>query len=220
MNCECFSREPTFNNNDDSLTCIYCGITCNNTVYYQPPSAHNFENQKCLKNNQLIQIKTYIDTIQNKIKKNFDNTIVRDIYYLYELSVETYKKVNDYKKIKYTDVFFYLSSLYVLKSYKHLEAVVYLVSVKPKSINKFNKIYYLISQSNKFKNDYGKIHNIDRMAILFDDYSWVVYDILKENNKLHLYDNIYLKVVEKLKNDDFISSVNLKKYILNTINNV
>lgn len=218
MICECFSKIPEFD--DDDFTCIHCGKTFHEL--YQ--NNHNlFDNnihlQKNLKNNQTSQteiINAYINNIQ---KNNYNNYIINDIIYLFNLSTQTYKTINSYSKIKSINVFCYLSCWYVLKNYKKYDSLTELLKIKPKNINKFNKVFYVVCQSESFKKDYSIKHNIEPYSILFDDYHLVVYDILKNENKLYKFDEISSFVTKMFQEDKFISLTNFKKYILKIINN-
>lgn len=218
MICECFNKIPEFEYDD--FTCIHCGKTFhemyqNNHIQFDSNTLLPLN----LKNNQTSQteiISAYINDIQ---KNNFNNCIINDIIYLFRLSTETYKKINSYSKIKSVKVFCYLSCWYVLKNYNQLESLIELLKIKPKNINKFNKVFYVICQSESFKKDYNVKHNIESCSILFDDYSWVVYDILKTENKLEKYDEISSITNKLFQQDKFISLTNFKKYILKIINN-
>lgn len=216
MICECFSKIPEFEYDD--FTCIHCGKTFHQNNHNQfdnnilPPT--NLKN----KTSQTELINAYINNIE-KNKNNFNNSIVNDIIYLFRLSTQTYKTINSYSKIKSVKVFCYLSCWYVLKNYNQFESLIELLKIKPKNINKFNKVFYVVCQSESFKNDYNKIHNIESYNILFDDYSWVVYDILKHENKLDKFNEISTITNEMFQQDKFISLTNFKKYILKIINN-
>ena len=216
MICECFSTIPEFEYDD--FTCIHCGKTFHQNNHNQfddnilPPT--NLKN----KTSQTELINAYINNIE-KNKNNFNNSIVNDIIYLFRLSTQTYKTINSYSKIKSVKVFCYLSCWYVLKNYNQFESLIELLKIKPKNINKFNKVFYVVCQSESFKNDYNKIHNIESYNILFDDYSWIVYDILKHENKLDKFNEISTITNEMFQQDKFISLTNFKKYILKIINN-
>lgn len=218
MICECFSTIPEFDSDD--FTCIHCGKTFHEL--YQ--SSHTqFDNNirppLNLKNNQTSQVEV-INTYINNIKKNnFNNCIINDIIYLFRLSTQTYKTINSYSKIKSVNVFCYLSCWYVLKNYNQHESLTELLKLKPKNINKFHKVFYVVCQSENFKKDYGTKHNINSSSILFDDYSWVIYDILKNENKLHQFDDVLSNTNQMFQQDNFISLTNFKKYILKIINN-
>jgi hypothetical protein len=218
LECECFNKNPEFIDEDYS-TCINCGKlfdynqNLDSTVY----NLH-IQTETNYKKNQKDLINTYINNIQKNFKINFKENVKIDIIYLFNLSTETYKYINNYKKIKYHDNFCYLSSLYVLKNYNELDCINKLLKLKPKNINKFNRVFYFICNTDKFKKDYKVKHNIKSVSILHDDYSWIIYEILEKNYCLEVYEKVYDLVREKLHNDEFISKTNFEKYILNIIN--
>ncbi len=218
LECECFDKNPEFIDQDYS-TCINCGKVFDYN--------HNFDNinynssiqtEINQKKSQIDLINTYINDLQKKFKINFKENIIRDIIYLYKTSTETYKYVNNYYKIKYHDNFCYLSCLYVFKNYNEFTFINELEKSKPKNINKFNKVFYLLCNTNKFKEDYGVRHDIKKVSILYDDYSWIIYDILEKNKKLENFENVYKSAKSTMLNDEFISKSNFEKYILKVIN--
>jgi hypothetical protein len=218
MKCECFNETPEFDDFDKS-TCVGCGKIFDNKIYLnnQMIFDKNIHIPKNPKNNQKEQLNAYILNIQKKNNYLTEQFIISDIHYLYKLSTETYKTINNYKKIKNNDVFCYLSCWYVFKNYNKLDILNYLEKIKPKNLNKFNKIFYLISQSENFIKDYSINHNIHKKSILFDDYSWIIYDILYKEDKTEEYDKIYNLCIKMFELDKFISIQNLKKYILKII---
>lgn len=213
MECECFTKTPEFNDFDNTI-CINCGKKFENKIFY------NYSYVNCSNNDakQKSLYKNFYNYIYNLEQKfNIENHVKKDIMYLYLLSTETYKNINNYKKIKNFVQFCYLSCWFVFKNYNKLNVLVYLENKKPPNVNKFNKFFYIIAQSDDFNKNYLFEHNINKNNILFDDYSWFIYKTLYNKNKLDLFDNIYPQCKKMFELDKFISFLNFEKYILSLI---
>jgi hypothetical protein len=216
--CECFNKTPEFIEEDYS-TCINCGKLFHYHKFENMYNNTSNQNKTNLKKNQQDLINAYIYNLQKNFEIKFKEKVMNDIIYLYNTSTETYKLINNYSKIKNNDNFCYLSCLYVFKNYNELNCINKLEKFKPKNINKFNKIFYLLCSTKIFKEDYGIKHDLRIESILYDDYSWLIYEILKKNEKLNLYENVYSLIHKKMLNDEFISKTNFEKYILKIISN-
>lgn len=158
-------------------------------------------------------ITAFILFLEKKINIKINENIINEIKLLYNLSIKYYMTINNFKKIKEKQSFCYLSCWYIFKKMFlqernnednwdfYLKLLYYLKQNKIKQITKTNKIFYLIS---------FKLNSTN--VILFEDYSYEIYNLIKLKNKDN-FNKIYDLVQVKIQNDEINSIKDLENVI-------
>ena len=200
-NCECYSNIPEIQND----ICINCGKMFNIAVIFE---------QETWKIKDLVipETKDYcfiVSFISDNLTTDKYNQEIIDMY---TICVNKYKSLNNLSKIKEKASFAYLSCWYILKFYSEWQLcnqlIIYKNQIKNSNLNKANKIFYILT-CNQLK-IYSEI-------ILYENYIYFIFKLLKDNNYLHLFDKISTLFLVDFENDKFNSKKNISDYILSKI---
>lgn len=162
------------------------------------------------------------NVIINWLIKLQENTLNTEIIQMYSIVIKEYKKINNLSKIKEKDSFAYLSCWYIFKKYQEWEKCNKLknllnsslrqdtnserqgICISNSNINKANRVFYILSKDLFL--DYQD-------EILCENYTWLIWNILENENKLYLFSEILKKYLVEFENDKFSSKKDIKNFI-------